>query len=88
MASHGAVAVRFKLDIPVLIVVFFDNKRSASVLGVALCIADIKHFVQLNRWLIRRLELLNLLKKTASLVETGSGFRGTHRIETLDCLND
>lgn len=87
MIAHGAVVIRLKLDVMVVAFVFFDNERSTSILWITFSIANIKHLAQLNRWLIRGLELLNLLKQTTCLMETGSKFRGAHGIETLDRLN-
>lgn len=87
VTGHCAVRVRLELDVAAAVPVLLDKERSAAVLRVALCVADIEHLVQRDRGLASCAQLFHLAQHQVHVVVTSRARLGAQRVQMLAGLD-
>lgn len=82
----STIIIRLEFHKCALISFIFDNERSATILRIALCVANLQHLLKSNRRLVRGLQLLHLLKNNVHIVETSVAFHRAATRQLLACL--
>jgi hypothetical protein len=86
MSGDSAVCVRLELD-ELALALILDGERAATVLRTALRIADLEHFIQRDRGLRGRPELLYLVEDEVHIVITTRADTWAEGVEILAGLD-